>query len=513
MRSAAVVLLTLALFATGAAGSDTGTFRLQSRAKALIDWAVAAIGGEGPLRELGSVRRDYAEDWVDVGQGLRPWSGDPPPEDLPPHPYSAGARSLSYVDYAGDRFYLRARYEDSPDDYGEFADAVTPERAFQAFNYVREPPILTERSREDGEALRERHIRLYPEGLLRIALDRPDTLLSLGPARIGTARYERVAFADQDGTQVVLYLDAGSHLPARAEVRRGHRVYGDTTADVVFDDYRRTGALLLPYAWVTRIADVPVSRFRARAIVIDGPSEDGWFRAPAGSVPAESAPEGMRVEPQGHGLYVIRGSYNLSFAEFRDHVLLVEAPAGETFMAQALALVEATVPGKPVRVVATHFHFDHIGGARTVIARGMPVLTTPDAVPVIERSLASRQAIRPDALARAPRAPLIEPVTGRKVIDDGRQRADLYDFGPNSHAAQLLVAYYPRQKLLHVGDLFDTLSTEAVFAGADAESMAARIRDLGLDVERIVPTHGVPVTIRHLERALEIRRQYREGNR
>jgi glyoxylase-like metal-dependent hydrolase (beta-lactamase superfamily II) len=390
---------------------------------------------------------------------------------------------------------------------------VTLDRAFQVFTYVRERPILTERSPEDGAALRRRHLRLYPEGLLRIALERPETLLSLGPAQEGGRRYDLVALADRDGTQLVLYLDAGTHLPARAETRRGHRVYGDTTADVVFDDYRRAGPLSLPHAWTTRVAGVPVSRFRARAIAVDAPEDAAWFQAPVEFAAAEDPPAALRVEPQGDGLYLLRGSYNLTFAEFRDKVVLVEAPAGEAFMAEALALIEATAPGKPVRVVATHFHFDHVGGVRTAVARGLPVLTTPDAGPVIERSLASRQAMQPDALARAPRAARIEIVTVYKLIEDGSQRLELHDIGPAPHVAQLLVAYYPRQKLLHVGDLFDTLTADAVFAGTDAEAMAARIRELGLDVERIVPTHGVPVTMRHLERALEIRRQYREGTR
>jgi glyoxylase-like metal-dependent hydrolase (beta-lactamase superfamily II) len=511
MRSICAALLVLAAAAAG--GQETETIRLQSRARELIDAAVAAIGGEAPLRSLSSVRRDYVEDWVDVGQGPRPWAGTPAADALRPHAYSARSQTLSYIDYAGGRFHLWARFVESPSDFGEFSDAVTAERAFQAFTYVREKPILTERSREEGQALRQRHVRQHPEGLLRIALERPDTLLSLGHAQDGDAVYDLVAFADHDGTQVVLYLDARSHLPARSEIRRGHRVYGDTTADVVYDDYRRVGELLLPHAWVTRVAGVPVSRYRARAIAIDAAPDDARFRAPAENVAGETAPAKLRVEPQGHGLYVIRGSYNLTFAEFRDHVLLVEAPAGEAFMEEALALIEETVPGKPVRLVATHFHFDHVGGVRTAVARGIPVLTTPDASPVIERSLASRQAMRPDALARAPREATIVVVERRHVIEDGRQRVELYDFGPVPHVAQLLVAYYPRQRLLHVGDLFDTLTTEAVFAGTDAEAMAARIRELGLDVERIVPTHGVPVTIRHLERALEIRRQYREGTR
>jgi glyoxylase-like metal-dependent hydrolase (beta-lactamase superfamily II) len=511
VRPCCATVLLLAAFAAGA--QDTPTLRSQARARELIDAAVAAIGGETALRRLVSVRREYVEDWVDVGQGPRPWTGTPPAEALRPHAYSAGAETLSHIDYLQNRLYLRARFVDSANDFGLFEDTVTPERAWQVFTYVREQPILTERSREEGDAFRHRHVRQHPEGLLRIALERTETLLALGTAVEGETRYELVAFADHEGTQVVLYLDAVSHLPMRAETRRGHRVYGDTTADVVYGDYRRAGALTLPHAWTTRVAGIPVSRFVARRIVHDSPADEAWFRRPTGYALASATPAALAVEPQGQGLYLIRGSYNLTFAEFRDHVLLVEAPASEAFMIEALALVEATVPGKPVRVVATHFHFDHLGGVRTAVARGLPVLTTADARPVIERSLASRQVMRPDELARAPREPVIEVVEGRKVIDDGSQRVELYDFGPAPHVAQLLVAYYPRQKLLHVGDLFDTMTAEAVYAGTDGDALGDRIRTLGLDVEHIVPTHGVPVTARHLQVALEIRRQYQEGRR
>jgi hypothetical protein len=64
-----------------------------------------------------------------------------------------------------------------------------------------------------------------------------------------------------------------------------------------------------------------------------------------------------------------------------------------------------------------------------------------------------------------------------------------------------------------VADLFDVLTPDLVIAGLDAVGMAERIQQLELHVERIVPMHGVPVTIEHLRRGLEIRREYQEGLR
>jgi hypothetical protein len=121
--------------------------------------------------------------------------------------------------------------------------------------------------------------------------------------------------------------------------------------------------------------------------------------------------------------------------------------------------------------------------------------------------------MRPDEFARKPRRATIRTAGRKTVLDDGSQRVELYDFGPSPHVEQILVAYFPRQKLLHVADLFDVLTPELVIAGVDAVVMHQRIREFGLDVERIVPMHGVPVTIEHLRGGLEIRRKYQESAR
>ena len=66
--------------------------------------------------------------------------------------------------------------------------------------------------------------------------------------------------------------------------------------------------------------------------------------------------------------------------------------------------------------------------------------------------------------------------------------------GPAPHVAQILGAYFPDEKLLYVGDLLDVLTEELVIAGVDAVPMRRKIRELGLDVQRFVPVHGLPIT-------------------
>ncbi|MGH8129688.1 MAG: hypothetical protein ACRES3_02420 [Steroidobacteraceae bacterium] len=502
----------LCLLATAAAANPTTGLDNQARAQRVLALAMQVVGGETTLRALRSMRREYLENWVDVGQGQRPWTGTPAAADLPPHSGFDDSVGLSFLDYAGNRYYESIRYADAPNDYAVVVEAGSPALSFETITYVHERPFFAERPAGERDAERLRRFRRYPEGLLRMALDRIETLLWIGQIEEDGSQFDSIAFADTSGTQTRLYFDAANHRLIRSETLRGHGVYGDTTNDTVYSDFRRIGRFELPHTIVNRVAGVPTSRLHVASTAIDAAAQEDWFKPPADSVAIAPTPAEPVVKALGGGVHLIRGAYNLIFAEFQDHVLLVEAPISEPYARACLDLIEATVPGKPIRLVSTHFHFDHVGGVHTAIARGTPILTTADARDVIDRSLASTQAMRPDELARQSRVPVIEIAGKETVLDDGSQRVELYDFGPTPHVAQILVAYFPRQKLLHVADIFDVLTPELVIAGVDTVVMAQRIQEFGLNVDQIVPMHGVPVTIDHLRRGLEIRRKYTEGS-
>lgn len=75
----------------------------------------------------------------------------------------------------------------------------------------------------------------------------------------------------------------------------------------------------------------------------------------------------VTVEEIADGVYLRGGGpANSYMVEFDDLVAVFEAPGNEE---RSLAVIEEIVslaPGKPIRwVIATHPHFDHIGGLRT----------------------------------------------------------------------------------------------------------------------------------------------------
>jgi glyoxylase-like metal-dependent hydrolase (beta-lactamase superfamily II) len=200
------------------------------------------------------------------------------------------------------------------------------------------------------------------------------------------------------------------------------------------------------------------------------------------------------------------GSHHSLFVVFEDHVVVVEAPLGEERSLAVLAKIAEVAPGKPVRyVVPTHYHSDHTGGLRTYIAKGVTVLTTPRNKAFVESLAKATKTIRPDALARTPRAPVVETFSGKRVLDDGKRTLELRDVGPNPHVTEAVVAWLPRQKAVFVSDLF-TIPVQGPFPPASPAlvAFAEALQKQGLEVETIAPGHGRLGTRADLDAALAV---------
>ena len=204
------------------------------------------------------------------------------------------------------------------------------------------------------------------------------------------------------------------------------------------------------------------------------------------------------------------GVYGMSegaVIEFHDFVVVFEAYGSSRASIGKLASIRQTFPGKPIRyVVSSHFHDDHLGGVRPYVAEGVTLLTTRDAEPRIRQVLAARHEMRPDTFSVRAGVPAIEIIERSRVIEDGTQRLELYQIGPTAHVDQILIGYLPKEKILIEGDLLDMGNGRPNAGGEDTEQLAAKLRELHLDVERIIPIHGMPGTLRDLEKALQMHR-------
>jgi glyoxylase-like metal-dependent hydrolase (beta-lactamase superfamily II) len=220
----------------------------------------------------------------------------------------------------------------------------------------------------------------------------------------------------------------------------------------------------------------------------------------------------VTVEQMADGVYLLGGGpANGYMIEFRDFVAVFEAPGNEE---RSLAVIEEVVklaPGKPIRwLIASHPHFDHIGGLRTYLHIGATIGAHMKTFPFLNNDVLSYEprTIAPDIVSRWPPTELsegytYEAVQENYVITDNERILRVYYVQPLRHVEGMLMAYLPRERIAFQADLFDTHEPPAAAQLPAMRSLSMQVERMTLDVETLAPVHGPPVPWSTFEAALE----------
>jgi hypothetical protein len=103
---------------------------------------------------------------------------------------------------------------------------------------------------------------------------------------------------------------------------------------------------------------------------------------------------------------------------------------------------------------------------------------------------------------------VVETIQNKKrVFQDDKHVVEIYDVGPNPHAEEILVAYLPKEKILFQADLLNAAPNGTFPIAQDSTiSFSERIKQLGLQVEKIYGVHGRAATPEELRTSIEKRR-------
>ncbi len=261
-------------------------------------------------------------------------------------------------------------------------------------------------------------------------------------------------------------------------------VYGDAPNEVFFSDWKDHNGVYLPETQITRLNGKKIREEHVRTVANNPPIENAAFLIPA---EVKSQPEnGQRIVSQwvlrravmgvgyqdfgreqkvelaevARGVYHVRGgSHHSMVVEMKDHLVVVEAPLFDERSVAVIRALEERFPGKPVRyLVITHFHFDHLGGVRGYVAKGVTLLAHKSIVPFISEMNDRPHTLRPDSLAKISEKPAvsysgIEGVTDVKALSDGERTIELRSV-ENDHASGMLIVYLPKEKVVFVSDLY-----------------------------------------------------------
>ena len=209
--------------------------------------------------------------------------------------------------------------------------------------------------------------------------------------------------------------------------------------------------------------------------------------------------QSVNVESQrlGEGLWLVEGGSHHSVAiEFDDYVAVIEAPLNEERSLAVIDEVNRLIPSKPIRfIVTTHHHWDHLGGLRAYVHEGATVITHAGNKPYYQEILrAGLWILAPDRFSLHPpeewsEGYIFETLSEKYVLADHTRTVELYNVQGLAHAAGMLIAYIPHEKIVVQADLY---FPEAPTPNASARTFYENLQRLDLDVETIVGIHGSP---------------------
>jgi glyoxylase-like metal-dependent hydrolase (beta-lactamase superfamily II) len=223
---------------------------------------------------------------------------------------------------------------------------------------------------------------------------------------------------------------------------------------------------------------------------LDG--EAGDLAAPAAAASAPSVagvpPAKVDVTELGKGIWLLAGqSHHSVLVEFADHLTLIETPQHDTRALAVIAKAKELRPDKPLtHVINTHHHFDHSGGLRAAVAEGLTVVTLKGNGAFFQEAMSRPHTIVPDALAKAPKPLKLEVIEKDTELKDAAMTVNLFTIDGSSHSDTMLMAYFPKDRLLVEADVYSPAAAVHPFAANLLENVTKR----KLKVDRIVPIHG-----------------------
>jgi len=294
------------------------------------------------------------------------------------------------------------------------------------------------------------------------------------------------------------------NLVSKVETTTDLPVIGDTVTETTYSEYKDYGGVKFPRRIVQKqggfsILDLTIADVKPNAAVnIEIPQPILQTLASPGVTPVT-----VTTTKVGEGVYYLTGGSHHSMAvEFKDYIVLVEAPQTDE---RAMAVLDATkkaIPNKPIRyVVNTHNHFDHLGGIRAVMSEGITIITQAGNKAYYEKIATLPHTVNPDRLAKSPKKPVIETVDEKRVITDGTQTLELYHL-PSMHTEGMLIGYVPKLKVLFEVDVFNAPPAQPANAAAPPPvplnpatvEFVDNLTKMKLDVDQILAGHGPRIT-------------------
>ena len=286
------------------------------------------------------------------------------------------------------------------------------------------------------------------------------------------------------------------NLVERIETWIANPVLGDIKLEAIFSDYKDFAGVKFPTRILQRSAGYPVLDLTITDVT---PNAAVALEVPASIRQPAAPPAALVPEKVSDGLWIVPGNAKSIAVEFRDHLVVVDAPENETRSLAVIDAVRKTIPGKPIKyVINTHSHFDHAGGLRTYAAEGATIVTQAGEHSLLpagvvqsahDRSRSAREIGPRCRCSKASSAAGHSGTTLREMV--------VYHYAGNMHNAGMLMVFLPKERMLIEADSFTPADNpnEPPAGIPNLAHFVDAVDRLRLDVQQILPIHGRLTTL------------------
>lgn len=324
---------------------------------------------------------------------------------------------------------------------------------------------------------------------------------------------------------ILVFIDAETQLPSKAETLEDDSIYGDTRWEVVFSDWTVVNGIKVPTTLTHKINDRIINNEARSGIqlleTLDpamfsipdelksvfnpdqfawGVRSSQWFnRFLSVGIPFDldqRTEATLQIVEVGDKIFHIRSlTHNSLVIEMKDYLIVADAPLYDERTQVVLSTIEQRWPDKPVKyLVSSHFHNDHIGGIRGFGAAGATLIVGKGTKDHYETIFEEPHTVFPDVYSSTQNKVKIKTVKPGKdlILTDGIRRVRIFDV-KNRHAIGMLMPFVEDANMVFVSDLYNpeffpaAIPQQFIFW---AEDLLYALAAKGLDIQWMVGAHG-----------------------
>ena len=466
-------LALIGVFAASVVHAKNFTETNTDKAKALIDAAIEAHGGQALTEDLKTliVETSTVNYSVDQSRGTEaPWD-------------TSSNESLDAIDLDNAIFVNKTKGEGGGFEFHN----KTIINGDDSYNLNLRAGTVAKIAEPDYDTSSGPFVRVTPALLLRAAREREANAHFLGETTADGVDYNVIGFSMTVGPAISLYLEKGTNL-----LRRSERVFpGFGLVEYRFDDYVEKNGVIYNQSFTLYLnGDVNLER-TIESVVVNEPVDD-LLEVPATlvSIP-EQQPDPLSRQELDEGVWLIVGTGTYAmFVDMGDYIFAAGGTAG---IPDRIDMLREVVGDKPIRYgMLTHHHFDHVLGVTAYEEEGATLIAARAHERIARRAAEDGENLK------------LELVEDSMTLESGDRRIEVFDIGPTAHTEHLLVAWLPEEGILFEADHFAMPQAGPVPpAVTSTKTFAKALAARGLEVKRIVSAHSPrPGTPADLEQAL-----------